>query len=95
MSVRTQGDTVFLEGRCPAGDAEALLVALQDQPEAVVDIAGVVKMHLAVLQVLLALGPPLSGAPAVPLLAGDILLRGNSAGRNSQSTIISNSDKAT
>jgi hypothetical protein len=95
MSVRAEGDTVFLEGRCAAGDAEALLVALHERPEAGVDIAGVAKMHLAVLQVLLALDPPLSGMPAVPLLAGDVLLRHNFSRLNSQSAINSNGDKAT
>jgi hypothetical protein len=95
MSVRAEGDMVFLEGRCAAGDAEALLVALQERPEAGVDIAGVAKMHLAVLQVLLVLRPPLSGTPAAPLLAGDVLLRHNSSGLNSSGDINSNGDKAT
>ncbi|EJL26224.1 hypothetical protein [Novosphingobium sp. AP12] len=72
MTVRVEGRTIVLEGRCPAGDAEDLLGALGDHPQGRVDIGGVVKLHMAVLQVLLALRPPVTGRPPVGPLSQDI-----------------------
>lgn len=69
MSVAVEGDRIRLVGRCPAGDAEALLVALQDHPALAVDVAGAGKLHLAVLQVLLAAGRSVTGEPQHPFLA--------------------------
>ncbi|HUD27597.1 MAG TPA: hypothetical protein VMQ93_01915 [Novosphingobium sp.] len=84
MTVRVQDGIVTLEGRCPAADAESLLVALQAHPGATVDVAGAKRLHMAVLQVLLALRPPLGGIPECPAFAANILARQ-----------ISNGDKAT
>lgn len=86
MTVRVEGRTIMLEGRCPASDAEDLLVALGDDPAARVDIGGVVKLHMAVLQVLLALRPPVIGRPTTGLLSHDIfggLISGSDSGTES------------
>lgn len=72
MTLRIEGGTIVLEGRCPAGDAEDLLGALGEHPAACVDIAGVLKLHMAVLQVLLALRPPITGRPTAGPLSQDI-----------------------
>ena len=73
MSVRQSEDAIILEGRCGVEDAERLLLALQDCPGAVVDAAGVRKLHLAVAQVLLALRPALRAVPDSPIFARNIL----------------------
>lgn len=68
MSVRVEGDTVHLAGRCLAEDAEALLVALQEGAQ-IVDLAKVQRMHLAVAQVLLSARPAVQGSPDNAFLA--------------------------
>lgn len=75
MTVRIEGAAIRLEGRCPAGDAEHLLAALRGLPGATVEIGGAVKLHMAVLQVLLALRPPVSGRPQSGTLSQDIFRR--------------------
>ena len=75
MTLRIHEGTILLEGRCPAGDAEDLLGALRDRPGASVDIGGAVKLHMAVLQVLLALRPPVIGRPKSGTLSQDIFRR--------------------
>lgn len=69
MSVRTEDGVIHLEGRCLAADAEELLTALREAEGAAVDLSNAQHLHLAVVQVLLALHPPLLGAPSDPLLA--------------------------
>ncbi len=81
MSVRTHDGLILLEGRSSAEDAETLLLALQEHPGATVDVAGVRKLHMAVLQILLALRPPVQGTPTAPFLS-----------RNIFGPLISNSD---
>ena len=68
MSVTVQDGCIVVAGRCPVDDAETLLLALQDQPEAQVDLSGAEKLHLAVLQVLLALQPAICEMPASAFL---------------------------
>lgn len=82
MTVRVEGGTIILEGRCPASDAEDLLGALHECPGARVDIGGVVKLHMALLQVLLVLSPPVTGRPSTGLLSQDIF-RGLNSGSDS------------
>lgn len=69
MSIRIEDGTIFLEGRISAEDSETLLLALQDRPDAVVSVAKVQKIHLAALQILLALRPTILGTPATPFLS--------------------------
>lgn len=64
MTVRPGGDSeIFLEGECPAEDAEALLGCLLTQPDAVVDWRACDGAHAAVIQVLLASGVERRGPP--------------------------------
>jgi hypothetical protein len=64
MTVRITDGHIVLEGRCPASDAEELLAALCELAGASVDIGGASKMHMAVLQVLLAVRPIVTGCPS-------------------------------
>ncbi|MES2492490.1 MAG: hypothetical protein V4579_04320 [Pseudomonadota bacterium] len=72
MTVRRDGDVLCLEGRCGAEDAETLLVALQEDPRLVVDASALLRLHLAVAQVLLACKPQIRAAPPDILLATTI-----------------------
>lgn len=75
MSVRLDQDIVYLEGSCPVGDAEPLLSALQSAAVLVVDLAAATRLHLAVVQLLLAARPAVRGVPADPFLRDHILPR--------------------
>jgi hypothetical protein len=63
MTVRLADGTVFLEGECPVEDGAALAQHLARHPRATVDWSACDSMHAAVFQVLLAVRPPLRGAP--------------------------------
>lgn len=73
MTVRIDGDTIHLVGRCSAEDADALLVALQEDPGRTVDLGAAQRLHLAVAQVLLATRPSVRGVPASDFLAQHLL----------------------
>jgi len=73
MSIRQEDGIIFLEGRCTAEDAETLLVALQDRPERVVDASGLLRAHLAVVQILLTRRPVMHALPTDPILANIIM----------------------
>lgn len=73
MSVRIADGVIHLEGVCTVEQAEPLLIALQREPEASVDIAGLTGAHLAVIQVLLAAQPKLIGVPGNDFLKTFIL----------------------
>jgi len=69
MTVRVDGDIVFLEGRCGAEDAESLFLALQERPDLAVDASGLVRLHLAVAQILLTIRPRVHAPPNQLILA--------------------------
>ena len=69
MSIRLDGTTIRLAGACHLEEAETLASLLATAPDATVDLAACTQLHGAVLQALLALRPPLAGAPADPFLA--------------------------
>jgi len=75
MSVRIEGGAIFLEGRCMVEDAETLLVAILENPQMPIDLVGLLRLHMAVAQVLLATKPPTRGD------APDIFLSRNVFGR--------------
>jgi hypothetical protein len=75
MTVRLGDDAIHLEGRCLADDAEQLLVALQAQPVLPVDVERAERLHMAVVQVLLACKPHVRGVVADPFLARHVLGR--------------------
>ncbi|MCB5177208.1 MULTISPECIES: hypothetical protein [Microvirga] len=62
MTVRLDGNIIVLEGQCRVEDAEPLLGWLQADEGRTVDLTDAEHLHAAVLQVLLALKPPLRGA---------------------------------
>jgi len=66
MTVRLVGETIVLEGDCYVEEAEALTVLLQTADR--VDLTGCRMLHGAVLQVLLAFAPAISGEPGDPFL---------------------------
>lgn len=79
MSVQlTAQGTIRLEGTCPIDDAEPLLRLLLSHRKAAIDWRACEQAHSAVVQVLLALRPPILGPSAsaflqhhvAPLLAG-------------------------
>lgn len=61
MTVSVEQDIVTLSGRCAAEDAERLLMALQEAPGCTVDISMATRLHTAVVQIILAIKPPLRG----------------------------------
>lgn len=63
MSVRLSGGAVRLEGDCPVEDAEALLTLLQENSAATIHINDCGRLHMAVMQVLLAARRPIQGTP--------------------------------
>ncbi|MGY2047273.1 STAS domain-containing protein [Methylobacterium sp. JK268] len=70
MTLTLTDSILRLTGHCPAEEAEPLLDALRGaEPPACVDLAGLDHAHAAVLQVLMALRPTLTGAPADPVTA--------------------------
>jgi len=69
MSVRLDGNVIILEGACRVEDAEPLLGWLQADRGRAVELAATEHLHAAVLQVLMALRPPIRG------MARDAFLR--------------------
>jgi hypothetical protein len=63
VSVVVEPSAIRLSGRCLVDDVEPLLAALLEHPERPVDVAGIQKLHLAVLQVLLAAQREVTGLP--------------------------------
>ncbi len=61
MTVRRNGTTVHLEGRCHVEDAEPLLRHLLELEVALVDLSSAEHLHTAVLQVLMASRPKIVG----------------------------------
>ncbi|WP_407527906.1 STAS domain-containing protein [Methylobacterium oryzisoli] len=69
MPLDLSSDRIALSGLCTIEEAEPLLAALRDTADPVVDIAGLERAHTAILQVLMACRPVLSGAPRDPVAA--------------------------
>ncbi len=73
MSVRVSETAIHLEGRCLVEDAEALLVAIRQQPGLPVDMGALKRLHMAVAQVLLVLKPRIATMPDDDFLAQHVL----------------------
>lgn len=56
MSVRAENEVVFLEGACLVEDAEPLLLAFQEGCRQV-DLGSATRLHLAIVQLLIAFRP--------------------------------------
>lgn len=75
MTVRVTEDAIGLVGRCLVEDAEALLTAIQQNPELPVDVSGLQRLHMAVAQVLMVLKPRIAGDPADTFLIEHVFRR--------------------
>jgi hypothetical protein len=73
MAIRHLKKYAALEGNVSVDDAESLAQWLQQQSAPAVHLGKCEHLHGAVLQVLLALRPAVTAAPADPLLAGALL----------------------
>lgn len=73
MSVRREGDIVYLEGQCRVEDAEPLSGHLQSGA-ARVDVSACELMHGAVFQALIALNAKVVGTPADQTLSAWLAL---------------------
>lgn len=69
MTVGIRDGTIELAGDCSSDDAERLLAHLLADPQAAVDWRKCERAHMAVVQVLLAAGRPVTGPPKGPFLA--------------------------
>jgi hypothetical protein len=65
---RGENGTIVLDGDCVVGDAESLLQHLQSTPAALLDWTSASRVHTAVLQVVLAVRPPLAGPCGDPFI---------------------------
>jgi hypothetical protein len=61
MSVRLDGEIIRLEGRCYIEDVEPLVVLLHEKPGGIVDCSAAETLHTAIIQVLLAFTPGITG----------------------------------
>ncbi|MDZ7854747.1 hypothetical protein [Sphaerotilus sp.] len=68
MGIRYLKKSATLQGQVSAEDAEPLLEWLKSHPGSAVNVTRCQQMHTAVLQVLLALRPRITGQPADPWL---------------------------
>lgn len=73
MSIRPEGDILYLEGQCRIEDAEPLSVHLQSGA-AQVDASACELMHGGVLQALIALNAKVVGTPADQTLSAWLAL---------------------
>ena len=69
MTISVDASAIHVAGRCPVDDAERLFCAIREHPALPVDIYLAQGLHMAVVQVLLALAPQLRGKPADRFLA--------------------------
>ncbi|WP_426959529.1 hypothetical protein [Muricoccus radiodurans] len=69
MSVRLEGSVIRIEGEARVEDAEALVSLLRDGAGRSVDLTAAGPLHAAVVQVLMALRPPLLGPAGDPFTA--------------------------
>jgi anti-anti-sigma regulatory factor len=75
MSVVVVDGVAHLSGDVRLDEAEAIYSALVGDPERVVDLSRVERMHTAAIQVLLALGAVTRGQPLDPFLREHVLPR--------------------
>ncbi|MDB5559426.1 MAG: hypothetical protein JWQ36_2360 [Enterovirga sp.] len=69
MTVRRgEHGAILLEGPCPVEDAETLLSLLIAEPGAIVDWSACTRLHTSVVQVLLAVRPPIRGTCPDPFV---------------------------
>jgi hypothetical protein len=83
MTVRRDGEVVYLEGVCEVAEAETLVAALE-QGAGVVDLSAALQLHGAVVQVLLQFRPEIRGEPEQVFLRDFLIPALNAAGTGDQ-----------
>jgi hypothetical protein len=73
VTVRIADGVLYLEDHCRVEEAEALLVALQEQQAKIIDISRLARIHLALAQILFAQRPQIRGVPSDPFLRNWLL----------------------
>jgi len=73
MPVIFKKTVATLQGVCTVDEAEQLLEWLAQHPKGKVNLKQCEHLHSAVLQVLMALKPPLSAVPSDPVMASWLL----------------------
>ena len=64
MTVNLEANTIFLRGDCEAADAEVLISLLSRGDVCAVDISVAARIHTAVIQMLIARAPRITGQSA-------------------------------
>jgi len=73
MTVRFAEGRIELSGDCPLEDAETLLAALIEHPEAAIDLTRCTSLHTAVVQPILAAKATIVGASADPFVESHLI----------------------
>ena len=73
MAVRSDEDTLHLEGDCPVEEAETLLAWLCAHRQGRIDLSACTHLHTALLQVLIAAGGRIDVAPLDPFYANRLV----------------------
>jgi hypothetical protein len=73
MTVTLKDEIICLEGWCGAEEAERLLILLQAAPGRGVDLARADQLHTALVQIIIAFRPPLTGKCGDPFLRDWVL----------------------
>ena len=79
MTVVIEKDRILIQGICDADDVEVLMSALRERGPSIVDLSEAGHLHTAILQVLLAFRPSITGTPRdtfirawlIPILAAE------------------------
>jgi hypothetical protein len=83
MTVRRDGEVIYLEGACEVAEAETLVAALE-QGAGVIDLTAAAQLHGAVVQVLLQFRPEIRGEPQAAFLRDFLIPALNAAGAGDQ-----------
>jgi hypothetical protein len=73
LSITIIDPVIHITGNAGVEEAEILLVALQRNPTHSVDLSQTAHLHSAVVQLLLALRPGVSGTPEQPFLIAHVM----------------------
>ncbi|MDO6416713.1 hypothetical protein Q4F19_20175 [Sphingomonas sp. BIUV-7] len=73
MSIEVSGTVISIVGHAAVEDAEPLLAALHEDSSRTVDLHQAVRLHTALVRLLLALRPRIVGVPTDPFFATYLL----------------------
>ena len=72
MTVRAEGNRVYLEGVCGVEEAETLTALLEEERAWEIDLSGCSHLHGALVQALLVFRPKLRGLPEDVFMKGQL-----------------------